>query len=420
MPGQRSTILTNIPTSVDAAAVEEWSQTGPSESLPSKGSSVRVIRTLEEMEEIRLAWAGWRGHRDADIDVCETLLRCSTETTKPHIILIERNKRPDAMLVGTVSTTTLSESIAYIKLPISRVRVLNFMYGGFLGNQSEDNCKLVVKEIEQSLKRGDADVAILSYVRENTPLHQIATNIRSVLMRGHFPDRHSHWIMDVPQATDGIYTAISREHRASQKEESRKFRKFKAAFPDLEMVRFEGTERLEQLFTDAERVAATTYQRGLGVGFADTQPIRDLLTLEARKGWLRGHVLYAGGRPCAFEIGCLYNHIFFGDYLGHDPAFAKYAPGTYLLVQVIEALGQEKVATIDWGIGDALYKRRFGNQHWNESTVCLYAPTFKGMQAKVLRMIAGLVNVAGKRALRGTNWAARLKKLWRNRLAAGS
>lgn len=390
--------------------------TGHAESLPGTGSRIRVIRTLEGMEEIRLAWTAWRGHRDADIDFCKTLLGCWSESTRPHVVLIELNGQPDAMLVGSASTTTLSERIAYMKLPVSRVRVLNFVYGGFLGNQSENNSKLIIKEIEQSLQRGDADVAILSYVRENTLLHQFATRIRSVLMRDHFSTSQSHWIMDLPKAADDIYAAISLEHRASQKEETRKFRKFRAAFPDLQVVRFQGTDRLEELLREAERVAATTYQRALGVGFSDTRPIRDLLTLEAKKGWLRGHVLYAGGRPCAFEIGCLYNDVFLGEYLGHDPAFAKYAPGTYLLVQVIEGLWREKATAIDWGIGEALYKQRFGNRHWQERTIYLYAPTLKGMQAKALRTIAAVIDSSGKAMLKRLKLTNHVKKLWRQRV----
>jgi CelD/BcsL family acetyltransferase involved in cellulose biosynthesis len=255
-----------------------------------------------------------------------------------------------------------------------------------------------------------------SYVREDAPLHRIVTRDCSVLVRDHFPDSQLHWAIDLSEARNGIYDAISQEHRSSQKEESRKFRKFRTDFPDLQMVQFRGADRLDVLFRDAEQVAATTYQRGLGVGFSDERHIRDLLTLEASKGWLRGHVLYAGGHPCAFEIGCLYNDVFLGEYLGYDPAFAKYAPGTYILTQVIEALGREKVATIDWGIGDAPYKRRFGNKHWKESTVRLYAPTWTGMRAKAVRTIAAFINSTGKTLLERTKLAGRVKKLWRSRV----
>lgn len=380
------------------------------------GSKVRVIRDTTSVEELRPNWVEWRGHRDANLDVYLTLLACRQDSAEPYIILVERNGKPDAVLIGNAATTTVTERIGYWTARISRVKALTFIYGGFLGNQSEENSKLIVSAIERSLQNGDADVAVLSYLREESPLHRRATRVPSAFMRDHFPVSYKHWMIDFAEAPeDGIYTALSREHRASQKEEIRKSKKFKSAFPDLELVRFKGTDGLEKLLSDAEKVAATTYQRGLGVGFYNAPPIRSLLTLEAEKGWLRGHVLYAGGRPCAFEIGCLYNGAFLGEYLGHDPAFSKYAPGTYILTQVIDGLDREKVTTIDWGIGDAPYKRRFGNKCWSESTIYLYAPTRVGMWAKTVRTAAVLINSAGKSVLERAKLAGTVKKLWRKR-----
>jgi hypothetical protein len=383
-------------------------------------ATVRIVDSLAEVEKIRPAWISWRGHRDADIDVYQTLLACRSDAAEPHIVLVERDGRPDAILVGIAKTATVSEKIGYLTMPVPRVRVLDFQYGGFLGTQSEDNSKLIVRKLEQSLRRGEADIAVLSYVREDSPLYRLATHVRSVLMRDQFLTSQPHWMIDLPETTDGIHAAVSQGHRASLKEEMRRFRKFRTAFPDLQMVRFQGADRLEGLLRDAEQVAATTYQRGLGVGFSDTPPIRDLLTLQAKRGWLRGHVLYAGGRPCAFEIGCVYNNVFLGEYLGYDPAFAKYAPGTYILTQVIEGLCREKVAAIDWGIGDALYKQRFGNRHWKESTIYLYAPTLTGMRIKAMRAMAALINSTGKGVLERIKLTGRIKKLWRQRVIEGT
>lgn len=387
-------------------------------SVSEVGLTVRVVRDTKSVEELRPAWIEWRGHRDADVDVYQTLLACRQDAAEPYIIVVERNGKPDAALIGNAATTTVTERIGYWTARISRVKVLTFIYGGFLGNQSDENSKSIVCEIERSLQNGDADVAVLSYLREESPLYRFAASVPSSFMRDHFPVSYKHWMIDFPQTPEeGIYTALSREHRSSQKEEIRKSKKFKSAFPDLELVRFKGNDGLEKLLSDAETVAATTYQRGLGVGFSNDLLIRSLLTLEAEKGWLRGHVLYAGGRPCAFEIGCLYNGVFLGEYLGHDPAFSKYAPGTYILTQVIEGLDQEKVTAIDWGIGDASYKRRFGNKCWNESTIYLYAPTWVGMWAKTVRTAAVLINTAGKSVLERAKLAGTVKKLWRKRAA---
>lgn len=377
-------------------------------------TTTRVIDSLGQIEEIRSIWSAWRGHRDADVDVYETVLASRTDAAKPHIIVVERDGCPDALLVGMTATATVGERIGYWTIPVPGVRVLSFQYGGFLGKQSEENSALIISQIEQSLRGGDADVAILSYVREGTPLHRLGTRVRSVMMRDAFPTNHSHSVMTLPNNVEEIYGGLSSEHRWRLRRDAKRFR---AAFADLKISRFDCPEQLERLVRDAEQVAATTYQRGLGVGFSDSQPIRELLSLEARKRWLRAYLLYVGDRPCAFWIGCVYNGVFLSEYLGHDPFYAKYSPGTYLLTHVMEDLCRDSVTAIDFGIGGALYKQRFAGTTWQETEIRLYAPTWRGMRVKAIRAAAAVTNNVGKGLLERAHVADRIKKVWRRRAA---
>ena len=318
------------------------------------------------------------------------------------------------MLLGTTTTATVTEKIAYVIIPLRRVRVLSFAYGGFLGNQSEENSRLIIDELARALQMGEADVALLSYVRTDSPLRQAAINPPSALMRDYFPVNQSHWMMDIPENVEAIYAGLSREHRKKLRAEAKKLRETFGS--DLRFVRYDRPDQMEQLIKDTEKVAATTYQRGLGVGFSETRQVRELLALEASKGWLRGYLLYVGDRPCAFWIGCIYKGVFLSEYLGHDPAYARHSPGTYVLVQAMEDLCRDRVRKIDLGIGESLYKQRFGNRSFEESAISLYAPTLKGMQVKAVRTGAVLVNRTAKKLLHRSNAAARLKKAWRNRL----
>jgi hypothetical protein len=43
----------------------------------------------------------------------------------------------------------------------------------------------------------------------------------------------------------------------------------------------------------AESIAEKSYQRGLGVGFANTPEVRKRLELESQKKWLRASILYS-------------------------------------------------------------------------------------------------------------------------------
>jgi hypothetical protein len=370
------------------------------------------------VERLRPAWTAWRGHRDADIDVYLTVLSCRLDHAKPHVILIERDGRPDAILVGMTAAATFYQKIGYFTVPTPRVRALRFQYGGFLGNQSKESSKLMINEIEQSLRRGDANVAILTHLREDSPLYHVAITEPRLLARDHFPVKEAHSMMELPQSPEEIYQGFSTKHRRTLRREGKKFL---AAFSDDVCIeRFNTIDQLDQLIGVVEGIAATTYQRGLGVGFSNSRDIRELLTLEAKKGWLRGFVLHAGGKPCAFLIGCVYKDTFLNEYLGHDPAYSKHSPGMYLLAHVIEELCREGVAKFDFGMGEAFYKQRFGNTQWSEGTVYLYAPTWTGLRVKALRSAAVLINSTGKSLLEKTKLQSRVKRLWRQRRAIQS
>ncbi len=82
----------------------------------------------------------------------------------------------------------------------------------------------------------------------------------------------------------------------------------------------------------------------------------------------------------------------------------------------MEELCREGVKAIDFSIGGSLYKQRFGNQQWNESTLYLYAPRWRGFRVKALRTAAVLINSTAKKLLEKTNLEGRVKKLWRKRV----
>jgi CelD/BcsL family acetyltransferase involved in cellulose biosynthesis len=121
------------------------------------------------------------------------------------------------------------------------------------------------------------------------------------------------------------------------------------------------------------------------------------------RGWLRGYVLYLDDEPSAFWIGTLSNSVFLSAYLAFNPVNGRYSPGTYPLIRAIEEMCQDprgmQVARIDFGIGDALYKARFGNQSWLEASVYIYARTIKGLWVNALRTSATLTTWMAKAIL---------------------
>lgn len=89
--------------------------------------AVRVFRSLSEVEEIRSVWTLWNDHPNSDIDFYVLLTQLRLEIVRPHIIVLYRDERPQAMLIGRVLEQRLKFKIGYQTVLKPKARVLNFV-----------------------------------------------------------------------------------------------------------------------------------------------------------------------------------------------------------------------------------------------------------------------------------------------------
>jgi CelD/BcsL family acetyltransferase involved in cellulose biosynthesis len=377
--------------------------------------TVHTARSRAEVEEIRQIWSGWPSHRDSEIDFCLDFAWAREEVIRPHVVVIYRDGHPDAMMVGRLERSRLRSKIGYLRLPGIPARVLNFSYGGLLGNPSAENVDAIVKAILTALREGEADMALLDHVRLDSILHDHALRASGFATRDHAIKPELHCFMALPATVDELYRGFSQGLRA---EVRRKKKKVLADFGQSVEIRcYRREEEVELAAPALEEVARSTYQRGLGVGFQDTEQMRMRLRFCARKGWLRIYLLLIAGKPCAFWIGTLYNQSFVSDYNSYDPKFRDYSIGTYLLAEVVEKFCQEGVRNIDFGFGQAEYKERFGNSRVDEGSICIFSPGLKGIALNALRTSTGAVDAFARKVLHDTNLLPKMKRLWRSRLA---
>jgi hypothetical protein len=378
--------------------------------------AIRVVRTLEEVEAIREIWSSWRSHRDCDIDFCLEFVWASMEFIRPHVIVIYRDGQPDAMLVGRLEYAQKDWKLGYLRLPGIKVRQLTFAYRGLLGNASAENSREFIKSILNSLKDGEADVASLIKLAAGSDLYQEALTFPSFVSRDYLTKFAAHHIMRLPESTEQMYQGFSQGLRA---EVRRKKKKILADFGDtVQIRRFQDPAELESFFPDLEEIAKKTYQRRIGVGFQDTEQMRRRLWLCAERGWLHIYILSLRGQPCAFWMGTLYDWTFYSDEIGYDPKFSPYSPGTFLLTTIVEDLCNAGVREVDFGVGKAEYKERFGNRHLEEASVGIFAPKPKGIALNLARTAAGVIESGLKKALDYFAFLQKIKRYWRSRLSS--
>jgi CelD/BcsL family acetyltransferase involved in cellulose biosynthesis len=258
-------------------------------------------------------------------------------------------------------------------------------------------------------------MASLNLIATDSPIHAAARRIPGWSSRGRSSAEQEHWSMTFGTSADW-QEGISRKLRRNQR-----WKKLAKDYSgNLRIDELRTAADLDRMSADMEEIARKTYQRGLGAGFNNDESTRARLRLEAEKGWLRIYILYLAGRPCAFWSGSRYGDTFFSGDMGYDPADARYSPGMFLIMKVIENFqsheGNRQVARIDWGLGGAEYKRELSDRKWLECSPSIWAPTLRGWKLHFQHAAADTIDRAAKAFLQKTTLILAAKRLWRNRL----
>jgi CelD/BcsL family acetyltransferase involved in cellulose biosynthesis len=375
---------------------------------------VRVLRSLAELEEIRPYWESWPGHPESRMDFYLSLLRSTPDIVRPHVLAVYRDGRPESILIGRVDRRPIRFRVGYFSVRF-KANSLFFVKGSLRGDGSLHDCELLIRELCRNLSSGEADLAYLNFLQEDSDIYRLAKELPGILSRDRIRTSQRHYTVKLPGSVEEFHKSLSPRIR-----KNKRWKKLDKDFAGAVQIKcFQTVSELGSLVEVAEAIAQRTYQRGLGVGFANTSQERQRLQLKAEKGWLRGYVLYLRDRPAAFWIGDMNQGVLGGDYVGFDPVFGEYSPGMYLMFKVIEGFcaGSENVAGVDFATGSAEYKEALSNCVWDETEVYIFAPSFKGIALNVVKTSAAGIDKALKSFLERTGFLQKVKKAWRGRMA---
>ncbi len=131
----------------------------------------------------------------------------------------------------------------------------------------------------------------------------------------------------------------------------------------MEFQRVDSTDQVESFLKDAGFVSGNSWQNeriGKRIG-SDEGTIAKLSDL-ADKNIFRSYLLKISDTPVAFILGYQHKGIFHYVEIGYDQAFSKFSPGTvalYLLLEDLHSYNPPEI--LNFGVGDAQYKKDFGN-----------------------------------------------------------
>lgn len=382
-----------------------------------------VARDFDQIEAIRPVWKQFQSDEpqpiiNADIDHYIAVLESLTETVQPYVMVLYHDSKPQAMIIGRLEKQQIACRIGYKAILKPSMRSLSIVYGGVLGQPTNEACAIMVRELMNTLSLGQADVVHFNHLRTDSPMYQLARRTPGVLSRGHFPKVEPHWSMSIPESMDDFYAARSKKHRKHLKQY---VRKLENKYPgQVKMVTYNREDEVEEVIRAASHISIKTYQHALTRSSRINDVRRkNLLTAAAINGWFRAYILFVGNQPCSFRLALHYGRSYFADGIGFDPEWRQFRVGTVLFLKVLENLCRDHtVENYDFGFGDAEYKRSYGTNQWKEASLYIFAPRFypvlvNMLQSSMLGLSLGIEYVLNKTGI--TSW---IKRHWRNCLQA--
>jgi hypothetical protein len=374
--------------------------------------TLQTIRDLREVEILREVWKSWQETQDSDLDYFSGMVRSRGDDCRPHVLVLRRNSRPEALLVGLNYRAKIPLKLCSVTMHQSEVNVLEFVYGGLLGNASRENCEALVQGVMQSLAGGDASMALWERLDVHSALYACAHQLPSLVLRSHSASVYDHWFMNFPKDLDAFLASLERSQRSKL---HRKYKRVLNSFQGRMQVRsFRTIADLEQAIPDLEQIARNSVKRRLGYGFFDTPLTREQLRVEAEGGWLRIYILYIEEKPVSFWKGTLYKRCLRADQAGFDEAWSAFSPGIFLFLNILENLRDEDIKTVDLGYGTGQLYQCFGDVRCSEARVQIYAPKLNALQLNLLHTFTWYAT-ALIRGTPGLNWARRA--VWKGRRA---
>jgi len=382
----------------------------------SAGAEITVARSLAELQPLRPAWNDLQGRElNTYPDFFETVYRVRPQVVRPHAVLLERNGRPRALALGRIEDTKLPVKLGYHELWAPNLRTLTVIYGGVLGDVGEVEARLLCTELKAAVGNGEADALRLRNLPVGSPMHRVARSMPS-LLTWHPSTPSVHWELELPGSLDELL----RSRKKSVRENFRSARnRLDREYGDRLSIRiFRDPSEMDEMFEQVDAISARTYQGGHGVAFTGDPLQRGLTALSMERDWFRAYVLSIDSTPVAFWHGSAYRGRFHLGIPGYDPAYRHLGVGSYLLLRLIGDLCEdERIESLDFGFGDADYKRRLADRRWEEEDVLYFAPTPKAIGINLSR--TALLTTAGvaQRGLQRSGSLARVKRRWRERLA---
>jgi CelD/BcsL family acetyltransferase involved in cellulose biosynthesis len=243
----------------------------------------------------------------------------------------------------------------------------------------------------------------------------LPTLVRRAEALVYVPKCYRRYMTDMRMDAEAFLSGLSGKSRNTLK---RKIRKFEEEFGSpITWREYRDEDEVDEYFATARKVSARTFQeRLLDVGLPDTPSFIDQTRAEARRGDWRGYVLQAQGQAIAYVHCPIVRGVALYAFVGFDPAYAQWSPGTILQWLLMERMfADDHVHWFDFTEGEGPHKAFFSTHHWYCADVWVLAPTLRNWLIVGLHVGLDRTGVLAGLALDRLGLKQRVRRLMRRR-----
>jgi CelD/BcsL family acetyltransferase involved in cellulose biosynthesis len=247
-------------------------------------------------------------------------------------------------------------------------------------------------------------------IREKLPrLSLLADSIRYV------PAQYERFYVDLQGSFSDYLDKFSSKSRSTLRRKVKKFGEFCGG--QLDWREFRNSEDMDDFHRLAREVSKKTYQeRLLDAGLPDDEEFRQQMHALARQDRARGYILFHDAKPIAYLFCSMrQGGIMINRYLGYNPEFQSWSPGTMLHYLVLEKLFTEGgLRMFDFTEGEGTQKRFFATGSARCADVYHFRRTAKNYLILCLHAATDFSSTSAVRVLDKLGLKARVKKFFRS------
>ncbi len=230
----------------------------------------------------------------------------------------------------------------------------------------------------------------------------------------YIPALYKRYWTDLSGSFDDYLKNFSGKSRNTLNRKIKKFAEFSGG--EIHWNEYTSPDEMELFHRLAREVSAKTYQErlldcGLPDGIAFIHSMKDL----SKKGCLRGYILFHQNNPIAYIYCPIHDGIVLYEYVGHDPDFNRWSPGTVLQYYALSRLFEvDNLKIFDFTEGEGAHKSFFSTHDLLCADVYYFQRTIRNHIMLKIHSFLNTVSESIVRFLDRIGLKAYIKKLLRS------